>query len=149
VHVALVTGASGGIGAAIAERLAVEGFAVGLTAYSRPDAGKRVRDRIRAAAGKAECFRADVSRESEVARVFDAVHASLGALDVVISNAGVWPRVTVYDMSVADWEQVIATNLRSTFLVCRAAARTTRRAKPASSSSPSHSRWSWLQNASW
>jgi NAD(P)-dependent dehydrogenase (short-subunit alcohol dehydrogenase family) len=123
VRVALVTGGSGGIGASIAERLAQAGFAVGLTAYARPDAGQRVRDRIRGAGGSAECFRADVSSESDVARVFDEVHLKLGAPDVVISNAGVWPRATVCDMSVADWDHVIASNLRSTFLVCSTAAR--------------------------
>jgi NAD(P)-dependent dehydrogenase (short-subunit alcohol dehydrogenase family) len=122
VRIALVTGGSSGLGASIAERLAHEGYAVGLTAHSQPEAGDRVRDRIRGAGGSAECLKADVSSESDVARVFDEIHAALGAPDVVISNAGVWPRALVCDMSVADWDHVIATNLRSTFLVCRAAA---------------------------
>ena len=126
MRVALVTGGSGGIGAGIAKRLARDGFAVCLTAHTHPDDGASVRDRIRASGGTAESFQADVSCEADVSRVFEEVQSRLGRLDVVVSNAGIWPRATVCDMSVEEWDQVIETNLRSTFLVSRAAARTFR-----------------------
>jgi NAD(P)-dependent dehydrogenase (short-subunit alcohol dehydrogenase family) len=122
VRIALVTGGSGGIGAGIVDRLACDGFAVCFTAHAHQDDGERARDRIRAAGGTAECIQTDVSCESHVARLFTEVEARLGTPHVVVSNAGIWPRATVCEMSVAEWDHVITTNLRSTFLVCRAAA---------------------------
>ncbi|MBV9134935.1 MAG: SDR family oxidoreductase [Chloroflexi bacterium] len=123
MRVALVTGGSGGIGAGIVQRLAHDGFAVAFTAHSDAHAASLLRERVRANGGAAECFPADVSREDDVGRLFEEVHSNLGPLDVIVSNAGVWPRARVCDMSTDDWDHVIATNLRSTFLVCRAAAR--------------------------
>jgi NAD(P)-dependent dehydrogenase (short-subunit alcohol dehydrogenase family) len=122
-RIALVTGGSGGIGGGIAERLASDGFGVAVHGYSGSDRAAAVRDRIRAADGRAESYRADLADEGAVEQLFEAVLGDFGDLDAVVSNAGIFPRSLVVEMSLAEWERVQAVNLRSTFLVCRAAAR--------------------------
>ena len=121
--VALVTGASRGIGAAIAARLAACGAAVAVNYAGSADAARAVVDQIVAAGGRAEAIQADVSSpESAVALVERAI-ASLGGLDIVVNNAGITRDGLVVRMSDDDWNAVIDTNLSGVFNVTRAAAR--------------------------
>jgi len=122
-RVVLVTGASGGIGEAIVERLASDGFGVAIHAHSRDDRAAALCDRVRSGGGEAGWYAADLAGEEAVGEMFSAIDRDFGRLDGLVSNAGVFPRSTVVSMSVAEWDHVLAVNLRSTFLVCRAAVR--------------------------
>jgi 3-oxoacyl-[acyl-carrier protein] reductase len=123
-RVALVTGASKGIGKAAAERLARDGFAV-LIHYGGDEAGAKatVAD-IEAAGGKARALRADVTRAADVARLFEETIAALGRIDVVFNNAGINIAPTpLAQMEEADFDRVMNTNMKGAFLVMREAAR--------------------------
>jgi 3-oxoacyl-[acyl-carrier protein] reductase len=119
---ALVTGASQGLGRAIAEALAANGATVALVARS---AGKlaEVAAGIRAAGGRAEEFPCDVSQGEDVQRVVDAVVEKLGRLDILVNNAGVTRDTLLPRMSDSEWDEVLTTNLRAPFLFMRAASR--------------------------
>lgn len=119
----LVTGASGGIGAGIVEHLASPGLRVAIHAHSRSDRATALRDRVQSTGAEATCFTADLTSEQAVEEMFTAIDDALGGLDGVVSNAGIFPRSTVASMHASEWDTVIAVNLRSTFLVCRAAVR--------------------------
>jgi 3-oxoacyl-[acyl-carrier protein] reductase len=121
-QVALVTGASQGLGRAIAETLAGAGAAVALVARSAAKLAE-VAAGIRAAGGRAEEFPCDVSRGEEVAQVVDAVVERLGRLDILVNNAGVTRDTLLPRMSDEEWDAVIDTNLRGPFLFMRAASR--------------------------
>ncbi|MFM8435014.1 MAG: 3-oxoacyl-[acyl-carrier-protein] reductase [Planctomycetia bacterium] len=121
-QVAIVTGASQGIGRAIAEVLAANGATVALVARS---AGKLadVAAGIRAAGGSAEEFPCDVSQAAAVQAVVDAIHAKLGRIDILVNNAGVTRDTLLPRMSDEEWDEVLTTNLRGPFLFMRAASR--------------------------
>lgn len=121
--VALVTGATGGIGAGIASRLAQDGLAVAVHGHARAEQAARVRDALRAGGARAEAYTADLAQEAAVEGLFEAVLRDFGRVDYLVSNAGIFPRSEVVNMAAEEWDAVLATNLRSTFLVCRAAAR--------------------------
>jgi len=121
-QVAIVTGASQGIGRAIAETLAANGATVALVARNATKIGA-VAAAIRAAGGKAEEFPADVSRTESVAAVVEAVVAKLGRVDILVNNAGVTRDTLLPRMSDEEWDEVIATNLRGPFLFMRAVSR--------------------------
>ncbi len=117
---ALVTGASKGLGKAMAVALAAEGAAVALVSR---DAEKlnAVAKEIRDAGGRAEVFAADVSDEAQVARARDEFTAQCGgALDILINNAGINIRKPITGFTLAEWNTVLNTNLTSVFLMCRA-----------------------------
>src|SRR5258708_2776323 len=88
--VAVVTGASKGIGAAIAQELANEGAAVTVNYSSSPDLAEALVARIKAAGGKAKAVRADVSKPAEAKRLIDAAVSEFGKLDILVNNAGVY-----------------------------------------------------------
>ncbi|HEV8471862.1 MAG TPA: SDR family NAD(P)-dependent oxidoreductase [Methylomirabilota bacterium] len=117
---ALVTGAGRGIGWAIAERLAAEGARVALVDRDVPAveaAAKRLGEGARAIA-------ADVTVTQDVDRAVQAAHDWHGRLDVVVNNAGITGRsFPIWELSDDDWAQVLAVDLTSVFLVCRAAVR--------------------------
>jgi len=121
-QVALVTGAAGGIGAAIAERLGAEGATVAVLDRDEEGAG-RVADRVEAAGGRAVAYAADVADAAEVERVVATVAERLGRLDVLVNNAGVTRDNLLFKMSDDDWDTVIDVNLKSVFLCARAAQR--------------------------
>lgn len=119
---ALVTGASRGIGRAIALALAAKGFAVALNYAGSHDAAEAVKKEIEAAGGKAFTVQGDVSKSEDVDRVFKAVKDEFGGLDVLVNNAGINRDALLIRMKESNWDDVIATDLKSDFLTTKAAA---------------------------
>ncbi len=121
-QVALVTGAAGGIGAAVAQRLAAEGAHV--VALDRDGAGAAATAaRIADAGGSASAHPVDVAQAVEVDPLFDALAARHGRLDVLVNNAGVTRDNLLFKLSEEEWDTVIDVNLKSVFLCSRAAQR--------------------------
>ena len=119
-RVALVTGASRGIGAAIAMALAREGAAVAVNFREREAEAREVARRIEEAGGRSLTVQADVTRGDEVERLVRAVEAGLGPVDILVNNAGI-ARVQALDqVTEKDWDEVLAANLKSSFLVTQA-----------------------------
>ena len=123
---ALVTGASGGIGGAIARRLAADGAAVMLAFNSGSEQAERLADELRTAGGQAATMAADVSDPDAVIHLFRATDAAFGGIDLVICNAGTYLQKPVADTSDAEFDRVFAINTRGTFLCLREAARRVR-----------------------
>ena len=117
-RVAVVTGAASGIGLGIAERFAEEGASVALLDCEAEAGGEAV-TRIRAAGGTCEFFRLDVSSETEVIRAFQQVAQRFGGIDHLVNNAGVVLVKKIEDCTVAEWDRVMAVNLRSIFLTVK------------------------------
>jgi 3-oxoacyl-[acyl-carrier protein] reductase len=120
---AIVTGASGGIGRAVAERLAADGFAVVVHYAGNVDRAKQTVDAITASGGKAEALRADVADETDVSAMFDTAEQLYGGIDVVVHTAGTMllSPLTEQDLDVLD--RMHRTNIRGTFVVDQQAAR--------------------------
>lgn len=116
---AVVTGASGGIGAAIARRFAQEGAAVVVSAID----GKveAVAEEIRQAGGKAMAMVMDVTDKSQVGKLYDAAEEAYGRVDISVQNAGVITIARVEDMTEAEWDKVLAVNTKGVFLCCQEA----------------------------
>ncbi|WP_454616661.1 SDR family oxidoreductase [Bradyrhizobium cenepequi] len=121
--VALVTGASRGIGAAVAERLAKDGFTVVINYAGDTKAAEAVASRIEAAGGRALTARADVSDPNAVRGMFDAAEAAFGGVDVLVNNAGVLKLAKIADSDDALFDQHVAINLKGSFNAMREAAR--------------------------
>jgi len=121
-RVALVTGASRGIGKAIAERLASDGHHVVLVARSE-DAIQNAADAINAAGGHAEACPCDLADDEAVDAMLAGVVDRHGRLDILVNNAGITRDGLILRMSDEDFDAVIGTNLRAAFRLCRAAAR--------------------------
>ncbi len=121
-RIALVTGASRGIGQAIAIRLAADGFAVVVNYAGDAAAAQDTVDTIIAAGGRALAVRADVADPQAVAALFDQAARAFGGLDVVVHSAGIMPMAPIAPASLAAFDAVIATNLRGAFLVLGEAA---------------------------
>ena len=119
-RIALITGASKGLGKAMALALAKAGARIALV--SRDEAKlNEVAQQIRGDGGDAAVFVADVADEAQVAKVRDAFAAQIGgALHILINNAGINIRKPITDFTLAEWNSVLATNLTSVFLLCRA-----------------------------
>ena len=114
-HVALVTGASQGIGKACALRLAKAGAAVAVAARNREKLDE-VAGEIAAAGGTAAAFVLDVADEEQIKTVFKAAIAQFGKIDILVNNAGITRDQLVMRMKRADWDAVIQTNLTSAYL---------------------------------
>ncbi len=121
-QVALVTGALRGIGKSIALALAAAGAKVACVARST-DKLTETAEAIRAAGGTAEVFACDVTNSESVDKVVEAVLAKWERLDIVVNNAGITRDTLIPRMQDSDWDDVINTNLRGTFLFTRAATR--------------------------
>jgi glucose 1-dehydrogenase len=120
---ALVTGASSGIGAAVALALAQAGAAVGVNYASGAERANAVMRAIREANGEALSLRADISREDEVATMFARFVDAFGRIDILVANAGIQKDAALRDLSLKQWDEVIAVNLTGQFLCVREAAR--------------------------
>ena len=125
-RVALVTGSSRGIGAATARRLAREGYAVTVNCRVRSDLAAEVVREIETEGGRAIWRQADVADPAQVRSLFDANDEAFGGVDVVISNAGIMNTGSFAGMEDADFDRMIATNVKGSFNVLREAARRTR-----------------------
>ena len=119
-RVALVTGASRGIGAAIALALAEAGAAVAVNYRERAEEAESIADAIRGRGGRALTVGADVSQSDAVAAMVERVAAELGAIDVLVNNAGIGLVRTIDDLTEADFDLTIAVNLKSAFLCTQA-----------------------------
>lgn len=119
--VALVTGASTGIGASVAKLLAARGAAVAVNYLSSRGEAEQVVEEIAAAGGWAIAKHADVTREEEVSRLVTAVKSQLGPIDILINNAGRnIGRGRFEELGIETWDEGYRINLRSTVLVCQA-----------------------------
>lgn len=118
---ALVTGASRGIGRAIALALAKEGYAVAVNYAGSREAAEAVRDEITAAGGQAFILQGDVSSAEDVDRIFKTVKEEFGFLDVLVNNAGITRDSLLVRMKENQWNEVIDTDLKSNFLTVKAA----------------------------
>jgi 3-oxoacyl-[acyl-carrier protein] reductase len=127
-RVALVTGASQGIGRAVALELASRGATVALAARSE-DKLRGVADEIRAAGGSAESFALDIASEDSIKSAAKAVLAQLGKIDILVNNAGITRDGLMLRMKRADWDDVFATNLTGTFLLTQVVAAAMLRAR--------------------
>ncbi|MHC8391230.1 glucose 1-dehydrogenase [Pseudomonas sp. MDT2-39-1] len=122
-QVALITGASSGIGAGAAKALAAAGAAVVINYNSQPAPAEALARQINAEGGRAIAIGADVSQEADVDRLFAQTVEAFGSLDILVANSGMQKDANAVDMSLADWNQVIGVNLTGQFLCARAALR--------------------------
>ncbi len=120
---ALVTGASRGIGRAIAVHLAREGAQVLVNFQKNESAAQAVADEIRALGAEATVVQADVSVVGDVDRLVKTAMDAFGRIDVLVNNAGITRDQLIMRMSEEDWDAVLDTNLKSAFLVTKAALR--------------------------
>lgn len=127
-RVAIVTGASRGIGRAIATRLAKDGRHVVCVARSEGPLNELVAE-IQAAGGHATAKTCDISNTESITKLVESTHEELGRLDILVNNAGITRDNLILRMSDQEWDDVINTNLKSVFVACRAAARPMMRGK--------------------
>ena len=132
--VAIVTGASGGVGAAIAQRLARDGFIVVVNYAGIAGPAEAVVAKIEGAGGRAVAAQADIADPAAVARLFDTAEAAFGGIDMVVNNAGVMQLAPFVESDDALFDRQIAINLRGVFNILREASR---RCAPAAASSTS------------
>ncbi len=117
---ALVTGASRGLGAGIALAFADEGADVAVNYIRRKDKADEIVDAIRARGRRAIAVQADCSREDDVERMVDTVLEEFGEIRILMNNAGILTQIPFDEMSVSAWDEMMASHLRSHFLVTRA-----------------------------
>ena len=121
-RVAIVTGASGGIGRVVAQRLGNDGFAIAVHYAANPAKAESVVGEINNAGGKAIGVQADVAKAADVENLFKETLEAFGKIDVVVHTAGIMPLLTISGSNVETFDKVIATNLRGAFLVLGQAA---------------------------
>jgi 3-oxoacyl-[acyl-carrier protein] reductase len=120
---ALVTGASRGIGRAIALRLAQDGGSVVVNYSGSAEAAQRVVAEIEAAGGRAVAVQADVSKPADVERLFDETVRHFGRLDILVNNAGVFFTKPLVEVGEAEFDRIFAVNVKGTFFACQEAAK--------------------------
>ncbi len=118
-RVALITGASRGIGRAIALRLAREGARVAINYRSRPEEAAEVLKAVEEMCQEGITIQADVSKEEDVVAMVNQVVERWGTIDILVNNAGVIKDRLLLRMTTEDWDYVLNTNLRGTYLCCR------------------------------
>jgi 3-oxoacyl-[acyl-carrier protein] reductase len=119
--IAIVTGASRGIGASIAQRLGQDGFTVIVNYAGSATSAEDVVAKIEAAGGRAITAQADVSDAAAVARMFESAEAAFGGVDVLVNNAGIMKLASIADSDDALFDSQIAINLKGTFNTLREA----------------------------
>ncbi len=128
IRIAIVTGASRGIGKAISIRLAKEGRHIALVSRSAGPLAE-VKHAIESAGGKASVFATDVADNKAFAEAIEKIASDLGRIDILVNNAGITKDGLILRMSDDDWNAVVQTNLTSCFVAIRAAARHMMRGK--------------------
>lgn len=119
-QVALVTGASSGIGRATAEAMAREGARVGINYLKNRQGAEAAAEAVRKSGGEALVIRADVTRAADVKAMVEEVRARWGRIDILVNNAGdLLARHNLADMTEEYWDQIMALNLKSVFLCVR------------------------------
>ena len=121
--IALVTGASRGIGRAVAVELGRRGAAVAVNYLSSEHEVPGLLDLIREAGGTAQPFRADISRAGEVERLFDRVIDHFGSIDILVNNAGIMINTPIEQVSEEEFDRVFEINVKGLFFCCQQAAR--------------------------
>ena len=121
-RVALVTGASRGIGAAVAKRLAADGFAVAVNYAGNEAAANATVAAIETEGGRAIAVRADVANVHDVKAMFATIEEKLGRVDILVNNAGILPYVTIAETTDEQFERTMAINVAGTFNTMREAA---------------------------
>jgi 2-deoxy-D-gluconate 3-dehydrogenase len=121
-QVALVTGASKGIGWDLAKALAHAGAAVAVAARDQPSL-ERLADEIRADGGEALAVELDVRDVAQISTAFEQVREHFGSLDVLVNNAGLGANHPAEDITESDWDEMMDVNLRGLFFACQAAGR--------------------------
>ncbi|MEO6860945.1 MAG: SDR family NAD(P)-dependent oxidoreductase, partial [Microcoleus sp.] len=119
---ALVTGASSGIGEAIARALAAAGASVAVNYHSEAEAAQKIVADIKATGAEAIALSANVSKEDEVQAMFSQMFKEFGTIDILVNNAGMQKDSPLVDMTLDHWNQVIGVNLTGQFLCAREAA---------------------------
>ena len=122
-QVALVTGASSGLGAASARALAAAGAAVVLNYHSQAAPAQALADEINQSGGRAIALAGDVSKEADVEQLFAQTLDAFGYLDILVANSGLQKDAAVVDMTLEQWNTVIGVNLTGQFLCARTALR--------------------------
>jgi 3-oxoacyl-[acyl-carrier protein] reductase len=126
IRTAIVTGASKGIGAALAKRLAADGFRTVVNYFSSAAEAEEIVAVIQAAGGRARAIRADVAEASAVRKLFDEAEAEFGPVDVLVNNAGILKVSPLAEVADEDYERQVAVNLTGTFNGMREGARRVR-----------------------
>lgn len=121
--VALVTGGSRGIGAAIAERLAAEGADVALTYNASADRAEQVAAAIRGTGRRASAIHAPAGDPQAVPAAVDRVAAEFGRLDILVNNAGIFPYGTIDELTMEQFDETMALHVRAVFAAAKAASR--------------------------
>ncbi len=121
-RVALVTGGSGGIGRAVVERLAADGFAVAVHYAGSKDRAEETVRQITGSGGQAIAVGGDVADEQAMSAAFEAVEAAFGGIDVVVNTAGIMLLSPIATLDLADLDRMHRTNVRGTFVVSQLAA---------------------------
>lgn len=120
MSIAVVTGASGGIGAEIAKRLAQDGFSVALIYNRNAEKAQKTADEITLSGGSAKTYKCDVRDSSETTSAIEAIERDFGEISVLVNNAGISEQKLLTDITDSDWENMISTNLSGAFYLCRA-----------------------------
>lgn len=119
MSIAVVTGASGGIGAEIAKRLAQDGFSVALIYNRNAEKAQKTADEITLLGGSAKTYKCDVRDSSEITSAIEAIERDFGEISVLVNNAGISEQKLLTDITDSDWENMISTNLSGAFYFCR------------------------------
>lgn len=122
-RVALVTGGSRGIGAAICRALASRGAKMAINYRENRQAAERVRNEVEGLGSSGILLRGDVSKSEEVSQIFSCLQEAFGRLDILVNNAGLIRDKFLMLMGEEDWDEVIATNLKGVYLCSKAACR--------------------------